>query len=101
MNHVIRHRGPDSDGFYLRGPVGLGIRRLSVIDLTTGRQPLSNEDGTVWLVFNGEIYNYRDLREARKTKGNRVRTVTDTETIVHLDDERVTACIDLLRGMFA
>jgi len=101
MNHVIRHRGPDSDGFYVRGPVGLGVRRLSVIDLTTGGQPLSNEDGTVWLVFNGEIYNYRELRAQLKIKGHRFRTESDTETIVHLYEEFGTSCVDSLRGMFA
>src|SRR5262245_61820073 len=101
MNHVIRHRGPDSEGFYVRGSVGLGIRRLSVIDLARGGQPLTNEDQTVWLVFNGEIYNYRELRAQLKNKGHRFRTETDTETIVHLYEEQGVACVDSLRGMFA
>jgi len=101
MSQVIRHRGPDSDGFYLRGHVGLAIRRLAVIDLVAGDQPLSNEDGSVWLVFNGEIYNYQELRSQLQKKGHHFRTHSDTETIVHLYEENGTACVDSLRGMFA
>jgi asparagine synthase (glutamine-hydrolysing) len=101
MNHVIRHRGPDSEGFYLQGSVGLAIRRLAVIDLAGGGQPLSNEDGSVWLVFNGEIYNYRELRLQLENKGHRFRTNSDTETIVHLYEEYGAACVNSLRGMFA
>ena len=101
MNGVIAHRGPDSDGFYLDGPVGLAARRLSIIDLDTGHQPISNEDGSVWLVFNGEIYNYKQLRSDLEGKGHRFRTATDTETIVHLYEEYGLRCVDSLRGMFA
>jgi asparagine synthase (glutamine-hydrolysing) len=101
MNEVIRHRGPDSDGFYLQKPVGLAIRRLAVIDLVAGDQPISNEDGSVWLVFNGEIYNYQELRSRLERMGHRFRTHSDTETIVHLYEEYGTACVDFLRGMFA
>jgi asparagine synthase (glutamine-hydrolysing) len=101
MNEVIRHRGPDSDGFYLQKPVGLAIRRLAVIDLVAGDQPISNEDGSVWLVFNGEIYNYQELRSRLERIGHRFRTHSDTETIVHLYEEYGTACVDSLRGMFA
>ncbi|MGD8777269.1 MAG: hypothetical protein PVF44_18310, partial [Syntrophobacterales bacterium] len=66
MNSVIRHRGPDSDGYYVKDNIGLAVRRLAVIDLVTGDQPISNEDGTIWIVFNGEIYNYRELRQQLK-----------------------------------
>jgi asparagine synthase (glutamine-hydrolysing) len=101
MNQVIHHRGPDSDGFYLQGHVGLAIRRLAVIDLVAGDQPLSNEDGSVWLVFNGEIYNYPELRSKLLDKGHRFRTNSDTETIVHLYEEYGVECVNSLRGMFA
>jgi asparagine synthase (glutamine-hydrolysing) len=101
MSHIIRHRGPDSDGFYVRGNVGLAIRRLAVIDLAGGDQPLSNEDGSVWVVFNGEIYNFQELRARLENKGHRFRTHTDTETIVHLYEEYGVACVNFLHGMFA
>lgn len=100
MTDVIRHRGPDEEGFYLEGEIGLGIRRLKVIDLSTGRQPIRNEDGTVWTVFNGEIYNYRDLRALMEQKGHRYTTQTDTESIVHLYEEYGLECVQKLRGMF-
>src|SRR5450631_2993101 len=100
MASAIQHRGPDDEGYYLEGPVGLGFRRLSIIDLSTGHQPLSNEDGTVWIVFNGEIYNYQELREYLHSKGHRFRTHTDTEVIVHLYEELGEACVERLRGMF-
>src|SRR3954469_21378011 len=79
MADAIRHRGPDDEGFYASGPVGLGFRRLSIIDLNTGHQPLSNEDDTVWIVFNGEIYNYVELRQELLGKGHVFKTKTDTE----------------------
>ncbi len=101
MLDTIRHRGPDDEGTYLSGPIGLGHRRLSIIDLKTGHQPLSNEDGTVWIVFNGEIYNYRELRTFLLAKGHIFRTRTDTEVIVHLYEELGPACLEKLRGMFA
>jgi asparagine synthase (glutamine-hydrolysing) len=101
MADTIRHRGPDDEGYYVSGPVGLGFRRLSIIDLHTGHQPLSNEDGTVWIVFNGEIYNYLELRAWLIDKGHSFKTRTDTEVIVHLYEELGPACLEKLRGMFA
>jgi asparagine synthase (glutamine-hydrolysing) len=101
MADSIAHRGPDDDGYYFAGQVGLGFRRLSIIDLAGGHQPLSNEDGSVWIVFNGEIYNYQDLREDLLKKGHVFRTKSDTETIVHLYEEYGEAGIQSLRGMFA
>ena len=101
MNAAIRHRGPDSDGFYLRPGVGLAMRRLAIVDLTTGDQPLSNEDGSVWIVFNGEIYNYPQLRPELEKRGHLFRTHSDTEAIVHLYEEHGLDCVQHLRGMFA
>jgi asparagine synthase (glutamine-hydrolysing) len=100
MADSIEHRGPDDDGYYLSGPVGLGFRRLAIIDLNTGHQPISNEDGTVWIVFNGEIYNYQELRRMLVAKGHVFRSQTDTEVIVHLYEEFGEACVEQLRGMF-
>jgi len=101
MADAIVHRGPDDEGFYVSGQVGLGFRRLSIIDLSGGHQPLSNEDGTVWIIFNGEIYNYQSLREELIGKGHVFRTKSDTETIVHLYEEYGAECVTKLRGMFA
>jgi asparagine synthase (glutamine-hydrolysing) len=101
MCDVIAHRGPDDDGIYTSGPVGLGMRRLSIVDLTSGHQPLSNEDGTVWIVFNGEIYNHAELRPQLESRGHAYRTHSDTETIVHLYEEYGRECVQHLRGMFA
>ena len=101
MADTIQHRGPDDDGYYISGPLGLGFRRLSIIDLNTGHQPISNEDGTVWIVFNGEIYNYQELRQHLQTKGHIFKTQTDTEVIVHLYEEFGESCVEKLRGMFA
>jgi len=101
MNRQIAHRGPDDQGFYVSDNVGLAMRRLSIIDLQTGQQPISNEDGTVWIVFNGEIYNYRELRQGLLAGGHRLRTHSDTETIVHLYEEYGHDCVRHLRGMFA
>ncbi len=101
MNAVIRHRGPDSDGFYVSGNAGLAMRRLAIIDLLTGDQPLSNENGTVWIVFNGEIYNFPELRARLEAKGHIFRSSSDTETIVHLYEDYGPACVEHLRGMFA
>jgi len=101
MADTIHHRGPDDEGYYISGPVGLGFRRLSIIDLTTGHQPICNEDGTVWIVFNGEIYNYQELRNELKSKGHVFKTQTDTEVIVHLYEEFGESCVENLRGMFA
>jgi asparagine synthase (glutamine-hydrolysing) len=112
MTDTLRHRGPDDDGTYAsevrRGDahepvpgVALGFRRLSIIDLAGGRQPLANEDESVWLVFNGEIYNYTDLRRRLEGAGHRFRTHSDSETIVHLYEDEGTDCFRHLRGMFA
>jgi asparagine synthase (glutamine-hydrolysing) len=101
MNDRIAHRGPDEEGFWLRGPVGLAMRRLAIIDLKCGQQPLCNEDETVWIVFNGEIYNFPELREQLETRGHRFRTHSDTETIVHAYEEWGEECPRHLRGMFA
>jgi asparagine synthase (glutamine-hydrolysing) len=100
MLDEIRHRGPDDEGSYVDGPAAIGMRRLSIIDLNTGHQPISNEDGTVWIVFNGEIYNYQELREDLMARGHRFRTASDTETIVHLYEEYGAECLGRLRGMF-
>ncbi|MGB9198674.1 MAG: asparagine synthase (glutamine-hydrolyzing) [Terriglobales bacterium] len=101
MCHVMGHRGPDDDGFYTDGCAALGMRRLSIVDLKTGHQPISNEDGTLWIVFNGEIYNHRALREKLIAQGHQYRTNSDTETIVHLFEEYGEGCVEHLRGMFA
>jgi asparagine synthase (glutamine-hydrolysing) len=101
MTDVLRHRGPDDAGFYLQPRVGLGHRRLSIIDLAGGHQPIFNEDGTVAIVFNGEIYNYPDLARHVEDRGHRLQTRSDTETIVHLYEEYGEACVPMLRGMFA
>lgn len=101
MNAAISHRGPDSDGFYLRPGVGLGMRRLAIIDLQTGDQPIPNEDQTIWVVQNGEIYNFPDLRADLERRGHHFRTHTDTECIVHLYEEYRDDFVNHLRGMFA
>ena len=101
MNQQIVHRGPDDDGFFVENNVGLAMRRLSIIDIETGHQPLSNEDGSIWIVFNGEIYNHEDLRKDLQARGHRYRTRSDTETIVHLYEEYGGDCVQHLRGMFA
>ena len=101
MTGVIAHRGPDADGFYVDGSVGLGHRRLSIIDLATGDQPLSNEDGTVWVIFNGEIYNFRDVRAELEERGHVFRTHSDTEVIVHGYEEWGEEVVQRFRGMFA
>jgi asparagine synthase (glutamine-hydrolysing) len=101
MREASRHRGPDDVGVYLDGNVGLGFNRLSIIDLSGGHQPMSNEDGTVWIVFNGEIYNFGELRDTLLSKGHRFETRSDTETIVHAWEEYGENCVERLRGMFA
>jgi asparagine synthase (glutamine-hydrolysing) len=101
MADAITHRGPDDEGFYISGQIGLGFRRLSIIDLSGGHQPLSNEDGTVWIIFNGEIYNFQTLRGELIAKGHSFRTKSDTEVIVHLYEEYGPDCVQHLRGMFA
>lgn len=101
MNHALVHRGPDEEGMFRESGVGLAMRRLSIIDLAGGRQPIQNEDGTVWIVFNGEIYNYRELRATLSQRGHQFRTHTDTEVIVHLYEEHGDDLVHHLRGMFA
>jgi asparagine synthase (glutamine-hydrolysing) len=101
MNQQMVHRGPDDSGIYLSENIGLAMRRLSIIDLPTGHQPLSNEDETLWLVFNGEIYNYQELRERLESRGHHFRSRSDTETIIHLYEEYGAECVKHLRGMFS
>ena len=101
MCDVIRHRGPDDDGFLLKDGVALGMRRLSIIDLAGGAQPISGEDGSVTIVFNGEIYNFQELRPELEKRGHVFKTHSDTETIVHAYEEYGPACLNHLRGMFA
>src|SRR6266516_69647 len=101
MTAMLAHRGPDSDGTLLDGPVGLAARRLSIIDLDTGDQPLATEDGRVHAVQNGEIYNYVELRRELEQQGHRFRTHGDTEVIAHLYEQHGLAFAPLLRGMFA
>lgn len=101
MTDVIVHRGPDDFGFWSAPGIGLGFRRLSIIDLKDGRQPLSNEDGSVWIVFNGEIYNYKQLRTDLIAAGHHFKTETDTEVIVHLYEQYGEDCVKQLRGMFS
>ena len=101
MADAMFHRGPDEGGLYADGPFGMVTRRLSIIDLESGRQPLSNEDGSVWVALNGEIYNYVELREELRARGHSFRTGADTEVIVHLYEEHGERCVDALRGMFA
>ena len=98
---ALRHRGPDDHGAYLGDGAALGQRRLSIIDLAGGHQPIANEDRTRWIVCNGEIYNYRELREDLVRKGHRFATGSDTEVILHLYEEYGERCLERLRGMFA
>lgn len=107
LTGMLKHRGPDAEGFYVSPPesrlsVAMGHRRLSIIDLSSnGHQPMSNEDGTIWIVFNGEVYNFHDHRRTLLAKGHRFRSETDTETIIHLYEEYGPECLQMLRGMFA
>jgi len=101
MADRITHRGPDDEGFLMRGPIGLGIRRLKIIDLDTGHQPMTGENRSIWVVFNGEIYNYRELTDALRARGHHFTTRSDTEVIVHAYEERGLAALDSLEGMFA
>ncbi len=101
MCETIVHRGPDEEGLFVKNGVAFGMRRLSVIDIDGGHQPVFNEDQTVWVVFNGEIYNFRELRKELKSRGHCFRTHSDTEVIVHLYEELGADCVQRLRGMFA
>src|SRR5437870_1808106 len=98
---ALRHRGPDDEGYYVDGQVALGLRRLAILDLDGGHQPMSNEDGTVWVTFNGEIYNFRDLRQRFEGLGHTFATRSDTEVIVHAYEQYGPECVRHLRGMFA
>ncbi len=101
MCQTIVHRGPDDEGIYAKAGVGLGMRRLSIIDLSGGRQPVHNEDKTIWVVFNGEIYNFPELRKELERSDHQFYTNTDTEVIVHLYETYGPDCVQKLRGMFA
>jgi asparagine synthase (glutamine-hydrolysing) len=101
MNESLRHRGPDDEGIYVERGIGLGHRRLSIIDVAGGHQPISNEDGTIWVLLNGEIYNYSTLSQDLQARGHKFSTRSDTEAIVHLYEEYGDDCFRRLRGMFA
>jgi asparagine synthase (glutamine-hydrolysing) len=100
MSRSMLHRGPDDEGNFISGPVGLGFRRLSIIDLSGGRQPMSDAEGSVHVVFNGEIYNFRELRRELETRGHKFRTRSDTEVIVHGYKQWGTEVFNRLNGMF-
>ena len=101
MRDVITHRGPDDEGVFVDGRVGLGHRRLSIVDVAAGHQPMTNEDGSLHIIYNGEIYNHADFRESLEARGHVYRTHCDTETILHLYEEEGVRCVERLRGMFA
>ena len=101
MNRQIVHRGPDDDGFFAEGNIGLAMRRLSIIDIKTGHQPISNEANDLWIVYNGELYNHQELRKGLEARGHQYRTHSDTETIIHLYEEYGRDCVHHLRGMYA
>ena len=101
MRDVLRHRGPDGEGLWVEGPVGLGHRRLAIVDVAGGQQPMANEDESCWIVYNGEIYNHAALRPGLEARGHRYRTRSDTETILHLYEEEGDRCVERLQGMFA
>src|SRR5580698_4716935 len=101
MCQSIVHRGPDDEGLFVKDGTGLGMRRLSIIDVAGGHQPVFNEDRSIWVVYNGEIYNFPELRRDLEARGHRFSTHTDTEVIVHLYEEMGAECVQKLRGMFA
>ncbi|RMF42222.1 MAG: asparagine synthetase B, partial [Anaerolineae bacterium] len=101
MLAMLRHRGPDEFGLYLDAQAGLGSARLSIIDLSGGQQPIGNEDESLWIVFNGEIFNYIELRPDLERRGHRFRTRSDTEVILHLYEEYGPDCLQHLNGQFA
>src|ERR1700730_3325378 len=101
MNDTLRHRGPDDAGVYVAPGIGLGHRRLSIIDVAGGHQPISNEDGTIWVLLNGEIYNYPELSQKLLAHGHQFKTSSDTEAIVHLYEDSGENCFAQLRGMFS
>jgi asparagine synthase (glutamine-hydrolysing) len=101
MRDVLRHRGPDGEGLWIDGPVGFAHRRLAIVDVVGGRQPMASEDGDVWITYNGEIYNHPELRDELRARGRRYRTRSDTETVLHLYGEDGDDCVERLSGMFA
>src|SRR5215510_9937022 len=101
MTDSLTHRGPDDAGIYAAGNVGLGHRRLSIVDIAGGHQPMANEDQSIWIVFNGEIYNHAEIRRRLEARGHKYRTSSDTETIVRLYEEAGENVTEALRGMFA
>src|SRR5690348_12495061 len=107
MTNALRHRGPDDEQYYFSadragGPsIGFGFRRLAIIDLSGGRQPMCNEDGSIWIVCNGEIYNHTDLRKDLEAKGHRFKTKCDVESLLHLYEEHGPDCVKKANGMFA
>jgi asparagine synthase (glutamine-hydrolysing) len=107
MANALRHRGPDDESYYIADPkpgranVGFGFRRLSIIDLSGGRQPMCNEDGSLWLVCNGELYNFADIKKRLITKGHKFRTGSDVEVLLHLYEDHGEDCIQHVNGMFA
>src|SRR3954465_13429129 len=101
MRDVIKHRGPDASGIFIEGGIGLGHRRLSIVDVAAGHQPMTNEDGSLHIIYNGEIYNHADFRTSLEARGHTYQTHCDTETILHLFEEYGTSCVNHLRGMFA
>ena len=101
MRDLLRHRGPDGEGLWIGGPIGLAHRRLAIVDVAGGQQPMTNEDGGVWITYNGEIYNHAAIRPILEAKGHRYQTRSDTETILHLYEEADERCVEQLRGMFA
>ncbi|HEV3409444.1 MAG TPA: asparagine synthase (glutamine-hydrolyzing) [Chthoniobacterales bacterium] len=101
LTGALRHRGPDDEGYFFAPGIGLGMRRLSIVDLECGQQPTANEDGAVRVIFNGEIYNYLELRDELKQRGHRLTTKSDTETLAHLYEEHGVEMLQFLRGMFA
>jgi asparagine synthase (glutamine-hydrolysing) len=101
MTAVLEHRGPDEAGIYIDDRVGLGHRRLSIIDLSSGTQPISNEDQTMWIIYNGEIFNYPELKVELQKKGHRFRTTSDTEVLLHLYEDKGSACLEVMNGQFA
>ncbi|MGQ9628948.1 MAG: asparagine synthase (glutamine-hydrolyzing) [bacterium] len=101
MTAVLHHRGPDDEGYYINGNIGLGHKRLSIIDLSGGHQPMSNEDDTVWIAYNGELYNYLELKDVLIKRGHRFKTRSDTEVIIHAYEEWGEGCVERFNGMFA
>jgi asparagine synthase (glutamine-hydrolysing) len=101
MGDVLRHRGPDGEGLWTEGPVGLAHRRLSIVDITGGAQPMTTGNENAWIVFNGEIYNHPELKPQLEARGHRYRTRSDTETILHIYMDAGEACVEQLQGMFA